>query len=210
LRKPGRYIRLSVSDTGSGTDEATVARAIEPFFSTKGVGKGTGLGLSMVHGLAQQLGGTLRIHSQVGVGTNVEFWLPASTEANERVQSGQEPLAPVDLKGSALLVDDEDLVRESTANMLHDLGYSVIEARSAEEALSLMAGGLRPNVVITDHLMPGMSGAQLAHAARTLAPGLPVLLVSGYADIAGVDASVPVLTKPFRNADLANRRSTIR
>jgi signal transduction histidine kinase/CheY-like chemotaxis protein len=207
---PGRYIRLSVSDTGSGMDEATIARAVEPFFSTKGVGKGTGLGLSMVHGLAQQLGGALRIHSQVGVGTNVELWLPASHEASERAEREPEPLAQVHIKGSALLVDDEDLVRECTASMLHDLGYSVIEARSAEEALSLMAGGLRPDVVITDHLMPGMTGAQLAHEARTLTPGLPVLLLSGYADIAAVDASVPILTKPFLNADLASRLATIR
>jgi CheY-like chemotaxis protein len=207
---PGRYIRLSVSDTGSGMDEATIARAVEPFFSTKGVGKGTGLGLSMVHGLAQQLGGALRIHSQVGVGTNVELWLPASHEASERAEREPEPLVQVDIKGSALLVDDEDLVRECTASMLHDLGYSVIEARSAEEALSLMAGGLRPDVVITDHLMPGMTGAQLAQEARTLTPGLPVLLLSGYADIAAVDASVPILTKPFLNVDLASRLATIR
>jgi CheY-like chemotaxis protein len=94
--------------------------------------------------------------------------------------------------------------------MLHDLGYRVIEARSADEALSLLTGGLAPDVVITDHLMPGMTGAQLAQEARALSPGLPVLLLSGYADIAAVDASVPILTKPFLNADLARRLATIR
>jgi CheY-like chemotaxis protein len=208
--KAGRYIRLSVSDTGSGMDKATVARAVEPFFSTKGVGKGTGLGLSMVHGLAQQLGGTLRIHSQVGIGTNVELWLPESHEVSERIHSDREPLVRVDVKGSALLVDDEDLVRECTATMLHDLGYRVIEARCAEEALSLMAGGLQPDVVITDHLMPGMTGTQFAEEARMLSPGVPVLLLSGYAEIAAMEVSVPILTKPFLAADLADRLATIR
>jgi signal transduction histidine kinase len=206
----GRYVRLSVADTGSGMDEATVAQAIEPFFSTKGVGRGTGLGLSMVHGLARQLGGTLRIRSQVGVGTHIELWLPTSDDATERPRCEEIQAAPAALEGSALLVDDEDLVRESTAMMLQDMGYTVIEARSAEEALALMADGLQPDIVITDHLMPGMSGAQLAEEARSRSPGLPVLLLSGYADIACVDASVPILTKPFRNTDLANRLATIR
>lgn len=201
--RPGRYVRVSVADTGAGMDEATMARATEPFFSTKGVGKGTGLGLSMVHGLVQQLGGDLRIRSRPGLGTNVEIWLPRSEEA---VASPDAPPAtrtqPMQ-RGSVLLVDDEDLVRASTADMLVDMGYDVREASSAEEALSLITGGLRPSIVITDHLMPGMTGVDLAATLRTRLPDLPVLLVSGFAEHSGIDVQLPLLSKPFRNSDLA-------
>src|SRR3954467_14041234 len=105
----GHYVRLSVSDTGIGMDEATLARAVEPFFSTKGIGKGTGLGLSMVHGLASQLGGALTIRSRPGLGTNVELWLPQSAIAPEALQVVSEPRAETGARGTALLVDDEEL-----------------------------------------------------------------------------------------------------
>jgi CheY-like chemotaxis protein len=174
----GHYVRLSVSDTGIGMDEATLARAVEPFFSTKGIGKGTGLGLSMVHGLAAQLGGALTIRSKPGVGTSVELWLPIATATTEP------PETPVDAErpaaaGTVLLIDDEDIVRASTADMLSDLGYAVVETTSAEEALTLIEGGLVPDVVITDHLMPGMTGTDLACAVRTRWPAMPVLVISG-------------------------------
>ena len=201
--KPGAFVRLSVADTGAGMDEATMARAIEPFFSTKGVGKGTGLGLSMVHGLVSQLGGALTIRSRPGLGTNIELWLPISAAAPTVAQSSADvTTAPAPL-GTALLVDDEDLVRMSTADMLNDLGYRVVEARNGEEALRLVDSGEPFDLLVSDHLMPGMTGADLAHAVRAARPGVPVLLVSGYADQEGIEPGLPRLAKPFRKDELA-------
>jgi PAS domain S-box-containing protein len=199
----GHYVRLSVADTGTGMDEATLARAVEPFFSTKGLGKGTGLGLSMVHGLALQLNGELMISSRLGEGTTIDLWLPISSVTAD-VDDGTLAAAPVPrAMGTALLVDDEYLVRMSTADMLMDLGYEVVEAGSAEEALRLVGEGLIPDLLVTDHLMPGMSGAELARNLRSHRPKLPVLIVSGYAETEGIAPDLPRLTKPFRNAELA-------
>jgi signal transduction histidine kinase/CheY-like chemotaxis protein len=201
--RPGPYVRLSVADTGVGMDEATLARAIEPFFSTKGVGKGTGLGLSMVHGLASQLGGALTIQSRRGVGTNVELWLPVISASPETAGAVAEAVHSIAAAGTALLVDDEELVRLSTADMLSDLGYAVTEAGSAEAALALIRGGLSPDLLVTDHLMPGMNGTELAQIVRSERPGVQILLVSGYAESEGVSPDLPRLTKPFRNEELA-------
>lgn len=202
---PGRYVRLSVADTGIGMEPETLKRAVEPFFSTKGIGKGTGLGLSMVHGLAAQLGGALTIASRPNLGTNIELWLPVGhAPAAPSAGGGEAPAGPRHA-GIALLVDDEPLVRTSTADMLGELGLAVVEASSAEEALALLDRGLRPTLVVTDHMMPGRSGSELAADLRGRWPDLPVLLVSGYADVAGVDPDLPRLTKPFRQADLAAR-----
>ncbi|SFR83681.1 hybrid sensor histidine kinase/response regulator [Sphingomonas jatrophae] len=200
----GRYIRLSVADTGIGMSEGTLARAVEPFFSTKGIGKGTGLGLSMVHGLASQLGGALTIRSQPALGTCVDLWLPRSSAAPE--QAGARPAATQagGGRGTVLLVDDEDLVRMSTADMLSDLGFRVTEATSAEEALALVGCATPFDVLVTDHLMPGMTGSDLAQAVRSLRPGTPVLLVSGYAEQDGVAPDLPRLAKPFRKDELAD------
>ncbi len=198
----GDYVRLAVSDTGVGMDEETLARAIEPFFSTKGIGQGTGLGLSMVHGLALQLGGALTLDSRRGVGTTVELWLraaPSATAVPRRVEIADDELRV----GTALLVDDEELVRASTADMLADIGYSVVEAPSAERAMELISDGFEPDLLVTDHLMPGMNGTDLARAAKDKYPGLSVLIVSGYAEHAGLDSDLPRLTKPFRRHDLA-------
>ncbi|MFN2474682.1 MAG: PAS domain S-box protein, partial [Sphingomicrobium sp.] len=201
----GDYVRLSVADTGAGMNEATLARAIEPFFSTKGIGKGTGLGLSMVHGLAAQLGGALTIQSRPGVGTNVELWLPRSAAAAAHVDEGAAEVASTSARrGTALLVDDEELVRMSTAEMLDDLGYAVIEAESAEEAMRIVSEGERFDVLITDHLMPGMNGTDLAHSIQAERPNVPVLLVSGYAETHFMEAGLPRLTKPFRKDELAS------
>ena len=199
---PGTYIRLSVADTGVGMDEATLARAIEPFFSTKGVGKGTGLGLSMVHGLASQLGGALTINSRPALGTNVELWLPQSAEAPQTIEPAAADEPSLLTRGTVLLVDDEDLVRQSTADMLNELGYSVVEAASAEEALALI-DSKRFDLLITDHLMPGISGTELARTIRTVKPGVAVLLISGYAEAEGIEPDLPRLTKPFRTDELA-------
>jgi PAS domain S-box-containing protein len=205
--RPGRYVRLAVTDTGVGMDEETLARAIEPFFSTKGVGKGTGLGLSMVHGLALQLNGRVNIASTPGEGTTVELWLPVSlTSAGVEDREPEAPAVPV-VRGTALLVDDEELVRLSTADMLLDLGYQVTEASSAEEAIRLLEEGLAPSLMVTDHLMPGMNGADLVRLVRTRRPNLPVLIVSGYAEAEGVAPDIVRLTKPFRKAELAESLS---
>jgi CheY-like chemotaxis protein len=199
---PGTYICLSVADTGTGMDEGTIARAVEPFFSTKGIGKGTGLGLSMVHGLASQLGGALTIQSQLNVGTNVELWLPVSETAPFEPDAGHANQSDVRSAGKVLLVDDEELIRLSTADMLENLGYEVTEAASAEEAIRLVRGGMRPNLLVTDHLMPGLSGTELARTLRAEYPGTKVLIVSGYADAEGVAPDLPRLTKPFRKDEL--------
>jgi PAS domain S-box-containing protein len=201
--KPGPYVRISVADTGTGMDEAVLARAIEPFFSTKGVGKGTGLGLSMVHGLATQLGGSLSISSKPGLGTNVELWLPVSdkvTNANPAVPDTNEANGAT---GTALLVDDDDMVRMSTADMLVELGFSVLEASSAEDALRIVDSGQAFDLLITDHLMPGMTGVDLSHAVRIRRPETPVLIISGFAEAEGIASDLPRLTKPFRQAELA-------
>ncbi|MCW8086091.1 PAS domain S-box protein [Sabulicella glaciei] len=201
--KPGRYLHVSVADTGVGMDAATRVRAVEPFFSTKGVGKGTGLGLSMVHGLASQLGGALTIQSAPGLGTNVELWLPEGRASGVAGEPAVGEVAPASRRGTVLLVDDEDLVRLSTADMLIELGYKVVEAASAEEALRLLNRGLNPDVVVTDHLMPGVSGTDLARRLQAERPSIKVLVMSGYAETAGIAPDLPRLAKPFREAELA-------
>lgn len=197
----GSYIRLSVADTGVGMDEATRTRAIEPFFSTKGLGKGTGLGLSMAHGLAAQLGGALTIASAPGLGANIELWLPATEEAADT--------GPADTRcataesGLALVVDDEPLVRAATVASLSELGFGVIEADSGEAALALLESGVRPKVLVTDHLMPGLTGVELARQVQSRSPDCAVLIVSGYAEVEDLAPDLPRLVKPFRHADLA-------
>jgi PAS domain S-box-containing protein len=199
--KAGRYVRLSVADTGRGMDAETVSRAIEPFFSTKGVGQGTGLGLSMAHGLASQLGGALTITSQLGKGTQVSIWLPESERCAATSPDGIGQ--PTSLwAGTALLVDDEACIRISTADMLNALGFAVREASSAESALASIEGGLTPEVLITDHLMPGMTGVQLARLVRERRSKTKTLIISGFAEVDGIDPSFPRLTKPFTQSEL--------
>ena len=200
--RAGRYILLSVADTGIGMDQETLVRAVEPFFSTKGVGRGTGLGLSMVHGLASQLGGALTINSKPGLGTNIELWLPQA-ETEPEARTATQNSNQLRGRGTALVVDDEELVRLITADMLTDLGYDVIEAASAEEALRVIGNAGRVDLVVTDHLMPGMSGTELAHTIRESRPCLKVLIISGYAEVDDIASDLPRLTKPFRKDELA-------
>jgi signal transduction histidine kinase len=202
----GSYIRLAASDTGIGMDRATLARAAEPFFSTKGVGKGTGLGLSMVHGLAAQSGGTLQIRSEPGKGTTIEIWLP-TTDAKTgtgQTTAADEPIARRSAR--ILLVDDEDIVRMATADMLRDIGYDVIEFGSASQALAAIRAGIEADLLITDYLMPGMTGAALVRELRAQANRLPALLITGYAN-AGTDvpSDLALLSKPFKQVDLVHR-----
>jgi PAS domain S-box-containing protein len=196
------YVRLSVTDTGIGMDEETLARAVEPFFSTKGVGKGTGLGLSMVHGLAGQLGGAFQLTSDLGKGTRAELILPVA-------QTSAQPLRRIAAQGTIsqpplrlLLVDDEPVIRTGTAEMLRDLGHTVTEAGGGREALSQLARSTEIDLLVTDYMMPQMDGAELARRARAMRPGIPVLVVTGYAG-GDLDIGVPQLAKPFRQADLA-------
>jgi PAS domain S-box-containing protein len=203
---PGRYVRFQITDTGCGMDDATLARAVEPFFTTKEVGRGTGRGLSMVHGLALQSAGAFRLSSAVGVGTTASLWLPVSgAAAVDRVKPDDE--APRAARPAVLLlVDDEELVRASTAALLVELGYAVVEAASAAAALDKVRGGLLPDLVITDHMMPGMTGADLAAALREKVAGIPVLIVTGYANLQTDHArDVDLLAKPFAFGDLARR-----
>ena len=201
---PGAYVRLSVQDTGEGMDSATLARAVEPFFSTKGIGKGTGLGLSMVHGLADQSGGTFRLKSQLGVGTTAELWLPVShgtAEAFVHREAAKTTTAPVTI----LLVDDDALIAASTAALLEDLGHRVIEAHSGKEALAILRKGLSPDLVITDHAMPGMTGIDLAIRLRVHDPKLPILLATGYAELQGdLPIELPRLAKPYTQEELSS------
>ncbi|SHJ95795.1 PAS domain S-box-containing protein [Roseomonas rosea] len=204
--EPGRYLLLSVADTGMGMDAATLARATEPFFTTKGVGKGTGLGLPMAQGLAAQSGGRLVLRSQPGQGTTVEIWLPAAEAEAALPPAEPQPASEIRTVESLLVlaVDDDALVLANTAAMLEDLGHRVLQAASGAEALALLEEGHPVELVVTDQAMPGMTGVQLAGALHLARPGLPVLLVSGYADLpAEVAGRLTKLNKPFSQAALA-------
>jgi PAS domain S-box-containing protein len=207
--KPGKYIRLSVTDTGIGMDEATLARAHEPFFTTKGLGKGTGLGLSMVQGLAEQSGGKLVLKSQKGEGTTAEIWLPAAQvepSAADRVpRMANPPAAPTGSRPlTVLAVDDDALVVMSTAALLEDLGHEAVEAHSGRRALEVLRSGKPIDMVITDQAMPGMTGTQLADTIRASWPELPIVLATGYAELPGDTGKDLIrLNKPFDQTSLA-------
>ena len=199
---PGRYLRVCIADTGTGMDQATLEKAIEPFFSTKPAGKGTGLGLSMTHGLAMQLGGAFALSSEVGKGTAATLWLPAAVASAESLEAAasQESASRA---AKILIVDDDPLVARSTVQMLEDLGHSVTEAHSGKGALEVLESGQSVDVLVTDQAMPGMSGIELAAVVQEKCPGLPILLVSGYADLPPSKLSRwPRLAKPFQQAQL--------
>jgi PAS domain S-box-containing protein len=202
---PGRYVRLSVSDTGHGMDAETLRKATEPFFSTKGVGKGTGLGLSMIHGLAVQLTGMLRLTSAVGEGTRAELWLPATAlSVPERNTESLRPVGQPTRRATILVVDDDALIAMSTVDMLEDLGHKAIEANSGERALDILQDDQPIDLLVTDYSMPRMNGAQLARAARELRPELPILLATGYAELpSGSDVDLPRIAKPYHQDQLA-------
>jgi CheY-like chemotaxis protein len=185
-------------------DPATLARAIEPFFSTKGIGKGTGLGLSMVHGLAEQSGGAFQLHSQLGVGTKADLWLPVADDAVETTLAS-EPVEAAAAPATILLVDDDALIAISTAAMLEDLGHRVVKAHSANEALDVLERGLKPDLVITDHAMPGMTGTDLAVRLLARDPQLPILLATGYAEPQGAPSlRLPRIAKPYTQQQLSS------
>jgi len=200
--RPGTYLRIQITDTGIGMDQATLSKAIEPFFSTKPLGKGTGLGLSMTHGLAVQLGGLLELASVVGKGTTATLWLPQAIRPAREAEAAAGS-ASFTRTATILVVDDDPLIATSTVDMLEDLGHSVIGVNSAAQALEIINTGKRLDLLMTDQAMPGMTGIQLAEIVRQKRPGLPVLLATGYTDLpAGKLANVPRLSKPYQQAEL--------
>jgi len=202
----GIYVCLSVADDGAGMDPQILARAIDPFFTTKGVGKGTGLGLSMVQGFAEQSGGRLILRSTPGEGTTAELWFPARAAAARPYNAAATTAVRLDDIDSAriLVVDDDDLVLTNSVAMLEDLGHSVSAARSGPEALELMSRSTF-DIVLTDQAMPQMTGAQLASEIRKTRPLLPIIIATGYAELPpGVDSELPRLSKPFTQRELAN------
>ncbi len=212
---PGPYSCLAVSDTGIGMDAATLARATEPFFTTKGVGKGTGLGLSMVDGLAAQSGGKMVLSSLPENGTTVEIWLPivppaASRAAEPDAVSGTFDVSQIRKRLCVLAVDDDSLVLANVLAMLEDLGHEVIGAASGFHALAAFDANPGIDLVISDQIMPAMTGLRLLDALRARRPSLPVILATGYAEFpAGVDSTIGRLAKPYTQLELKVALSSI-
>jgi PAS domain S-box-containing protein len=211
----GPYVQITVSDTGAGMDQATLARATEPFFTTKGPGKGTGLGLSMVQGMVAQSGGTLRLRSTSGAGTRIDILLPTASLPLSRhggapAQDGADHL-PAVLPLTILLVDDDDLVRSGAISMLEDLGHRVVEACSGEQALAALKRHDDIALLLTDHVMPGMKGLELIEHARRLRPRLGAILATGYAELHATEdvGDVRRLAKPFTQAELQRTIATL-
>ncbi len=202
----GDYVVIAVSDTGSGMSDEVLAKAFEPFFTTKRVGKGSGLGLSQVLGFAKQSGGGVQIETKLGKGTTVRVFLPrSSAAAADQAPLSAEALAAV-LPASAvvLVVDDDDHVRHVTSSMLEGLGHVPIEAGSGGAALEVLAGKRKIDVALIDFAMPGMSGLELAREARMRLPALPIVFITGFADLtvlAGIRHE-HILRKPFLDRDL--------
>jgi PAS domain S-box-containing protein len=209
--KPGKYVRLSVNDAGEGMDAETLQRATEPFFTTKGAGKGTGLGLPMVQGLAEQFGGRFGLRSLVGEGTTAEIWLPVAEDiavseparstgrAKERYY---EPLI-------VLAVDDDALVLANTVAFLEELGHTALAAASGRAALDILRGTGDIDLVITDQMMPEMTGAELAKAIRAEWPTISIILASGFAEAPSDIVAMTRLAKPFTQDDLAEKITSL-
>lgn len=202
-----QFVRLSVTDTGEGMNEATAQQATTPFFTTKGVGKGTGLGLSMVQGLAEQSGGKLTIESRTGAGTTISLVLPVAEGDPETLSVEEdhhaEKMVPIQTSLTILAVDDDALVLMNTTLMLEDLGHKVIEAYNGSQALQVLKDGTQVDIVLTDHSMPKMTGAELASHIQAEWPHIPVVLATGYAELpSGAGAQLPKLSKPFSQQQL--------
>ncbi|MHA6479262.1 response regulator [Stutzerimonas sp. KH-1] len=205
---PGEYVMLSVADTGSGMSEAVLSKAFEPFFTTKEVGKGSGLGLAQVFGFAKQSGGGARIESREGVGTTVKVFLPRTSAPRqpEPASAASSGSAESNNQHCILLVDDDHSVREVTAQMLENLGFTVIAADSGDDALQLLTQGAEVDLLLADFAMPGMNGGELARAVRVRHPELPVVFVTGYAELCELGLEgYSIIQKPFREEQLANK-----
>jgi signal transduction histidine kinase len=204
----GDYVLLSVSDTGVGMDEDVLERAFEPFFTTKDVGKGSGLGLSQVHSFVTSAGGHIKVESAPGKGTSFHIYLPRSAqEERPRKQSEETGVAGGGCE-TILVVEDDPAVLEVALRTIRGFGYEVITALNGRDALEILRGGQRVDLVFSDVVMPeGMNGYQLAAAARALDPGIRILLTSGYSagHRPGHDPSLPMLHKPYTRVQLAAR-----
>ena len=207
---PGDYVCISERDSGRGMDETTLVRAAEPFFTTKDAGAGTGLGLSMVDGFVAQSGGAMRIESRPESGTSVELWLPAwQGQDTAAAPAAPHPCSQDRRSYRVLVVDDDEMVAAGTSALLQDLGHSAIEAASASLALRILETQA-VDIVLTDHAMPGMNGTELARCIRETWPELPVVLVTGYAEVpGGADLKLPRLSKPYRQQELDEVISTL-
>ncbi|EGL62130.1 putative two-component sensor histidine kinase/response regulator hybrid protein [Agrobacterium sp. ATCC 31749] len=206
--KAGSYLCFSVQDEGAGMDADTLAKAATPFFTTKGVGKGTGLGLSMVQGLLAQSAGRLTLKSKVGIGTTVELWLRIADASDIKAIAPDQTSTPISEQAmgrslTVLAVDDDPLVLMNTVLMLEDLGHTVLEAASAEEALAQLRTAGHVDLVVTDHAMPRMTGAELAQSLQKTHPDLPVVIATGYSALPnGQIAGHARLSKPFSQVQL--------
>jgi PAS domain S-box-containing protein len=200
---PGEYVVVSVTDTGSGMDSATLARACDPFFTTKESGKGSGLGLSMVRDMAIQSGGGMHVSSELGRGTTFTIYLPRALSVPEEEASQPAKAVQGQTGGVVLLVDDDDLVRAGAAAVMEAFGYRVLEAESGTQALRILHGCTTIDAMVTDYAMPGMSGAALVEEAHRLLPGLPVLMMTGYSERPKDVADTTWIQKPFEATELA-------
>ena len=207
--QPGRYVMMAVSDTGTGIDKSILPRIFDPFFTTKEIGKGTGLGLSIVYGIVKQSGGYIWVYSEQGQGTTFKLYFPATTAALENPVARSEAAARPGGQ-MVLVVEDEDFIRSNVLECLQQLGYRVLQAQNGDEALAAcekVEGCV--DLVLTDLVLPGMSGHELANKLASRYPGVRVLFMSGYTEDSAVRREIllkgsPFLQKPFSVADLAN------
>jgi signal transduction histidine kinase/CheY-like chemotaxis protein len=214
---PGQYLSVCVTDTGTGMTPDVIAKAFDPFFTTKPMGQGTGLGLSMIYGFVRQSGGQVRIYSEVGQGTTMCLYLPRhyGSEAERAAATTHAEPSRAHAGETVMIVDDEPTVRMLVTDVLHDQGYTAIEAKDGPEALQVLQSNTRVDLLITDVGLPGgLNGRQLADAARVTRPDLKVLFITGYAENAVIGNAqlaprMQLLTKPFVVEELANRIRTM-
>jgi CheY-like chemotaxis protein len=208
----GDYVIVSVSDSGTGMSEATLARVFEPFFTTKEAGQGSGLGLSMVQGFAAQSGGAVQITTCLGKGTTVDLWLPAAEgRSSMRVSEMSREAARTQHRASILVCDDDRDVRSLVGTFLRDVGYTVWEANNPSLALQILQREGPIDLLLVDYAMPEMNGAAVIDRARAFQPGLKTLLITGYAEALRNNGLLgsPVLPKPFKIAELSSRIAEI-
>jgi PAS domain S-box-containing protein len=214
--EPGRYVSIVVEDTGSGMPPEILDRVFEPFFTTKEVGKGTGLGLSQVYGFVNQSGGHIRVDSTLGQGTKITMLLPAQENGEEAVEDEGETVRPDrDSAGTVLIVEDEPAVLEVASEIFDSLGYDVLTATDAKQAVGVLEGNPSIDVLFSDVIMPnGMNGVELSRKAREMRPNLKILLASGYPMSAlpseGLGAGVSFISKPYRWTELAEKLRVLR